>query len=477
MGMIWSIAWKNVWRSKRRSLVVITAVTLGTVAGVFTAGFMKGWVDERVDSAINTEVSHIQVHNKNYLINEELQYTVPNGAELTAYLKSNKNVKAFSNRLKVMTMASTSNGSTGLKLQGIHLDQEKAVSNIYKKLQPDGGSYLNHEKHNRVVISDKTAEQLRIKTYMITNDVLDSLKILEIPASIVDKLDSIKGERFLTKKLFKSKLQNLLTKKEQSAHGRSIIETSKHYRLRTKIVFTFTGNDGQMVYQAFRLAGVYKTTNTAFDQMNAYVLYNDLANLLGFKRNVFHETAVILNEENELKPFKNKLMDRFPDLSILDWKELAPDAGMMSQYMDFYYYIIMGFILFALAFGIINTMLMAILERLKELGMLMAIGMNKKKVFNMIMLETVFLTMVGAVAGMLIGAVLIYITGQTGINLTSVGEGMEAMGFAAVIHPGIEWHFFFGISLLVVLTAVLSSLIPARKALKLNPADAIRIDM
>lgn len=475
--MIWNIAWKNVWRNKRRSLVVITAVTLGTIAGVFTSGLMKGWVDQRIKSAIHTEVGHLQIHNKNYLINEEIQYTIPDDEKLSQYLSTNSKVLSFAKRLKVMTMASTSYGSTGLKLQGINLSQEMAVSDIAQKIQTDGGHFLDEGSHNKVVISDKTAEQLRIKTYMITTDVIDSLVGIEVPKQVLAKLDSLLGKRFVTKKLFKSTLESLLSTKEQNKYGRKILETSRHYRLRNKIVFTFTGKDGQMVYQAFRVAGIYKTSNTMFDQMNAYVLYNDLYNLLGFDRNVYHETAVILKDEDDLNDVKNDIRNKFSNLSILDWKELAPDAGMLSEYMDFYYYFIMGFILFALAFGIINTMLMAILERLKELGMLMAIGMNKKKVFKMIMLETIFLTLVGALIGMVLGALSIYITGHIGINISSVGEGMEAVGFASVIYPAIEWHFFFGVSLLVILTAVLSSLIPARKALKLKPADALRIDM
>ena len=72
---------------------------------------------------------------------------------------------------------------------------------------------------------------------------------------------------------------------------------------------------------------------------------------------------------------------------------------MMNDYMVMYYVIFIGIIMLALAFGIINTMMMTILERTKELGMLMAIGMNRKKIFSMIMLETVFLTLVGAVTG------------------------------------------------------------------------------
>ena len=160
----------------------------------------------------------------------------------------------------------------------------------------------------------------------------------------------------------------------------------------------------------------------------------------------------------------------------MTWKELAPDAGMMADIMQFYYYMIMGIIFFALAFGIINTMLMAILERVKELGMLMAIGMKKLQVFTMIMLETIFLTLTGSVVGMALGGLIINITGKTGLNFSSVEEGFEAMGWSAIVYPDIEISFFFGVTLMVIIVAILSSIIPARKALKFKPIEALRTE-
>ena len=75
-------------------------------------------------------------------------------------------------------------------------------------------------------------------------------------------------------------------------------------------------------------------------------------------------------------------MGYHPHNTVSTWKELAPDAAMMNDYMIMYYFIFIGIIMLALAFGIINTMMMTILERTKELGMLMAIGMNRRKSFQ-----------------------------------------------------------------------------------------------
>ncbi len=144
--------------------------------------------------------------------------------------------------------------------------------------------------------------------------------------------------------------------------------------------------------------------------------------------------------------------------------------------MIIYYFIFIGIIMLALAFGIINTMLMSILERTKELGMLMAIGMNRRRIFQMIMLETVFLTLVGAVAGMFSGWIITEILGKTGIHFSGWGEGFEAMGFAAKVYPVVSFGFFVFVTAMVVATAIISSLWPARKALRLNPLEALRTD-
>jgi ABC-type lipoprotein release transport system permease subunit len=474
--MIWSLSWKNIWRNKKRSLVVISAVTLGVVAGVFTAGLMKGWVDQRVEAAIYTEVSHIKIRNQDYLLNEEIKYTIPDQEKVVAELKNNPDVVAFSNRLKLTAMAASSRGNTALMLVGIDLNDEKKVSNVFEKMVPNAGTFFETDMGNPVVISDRTAEALRIKSYELSIEALDSLERSDIPKSVVSKLEPITGKKYITEKLFKKGLNTVLSKSEINKYGGAIRNAATHYRLRSKIVFTFTGTDGEMRYQTLKVCGVYKTTNAMFDQMNAFVLKNDIAPVAGFTSGENHEIGIILKEDVNARHFRDEMKGMFSGLNVMSWQDLAPDASMSSEYMNIYYYIIMEFILFALAFGIINTMLMAILERTKELGMLMAIGMNKKRVFRMIMLETIFLTMVGAIVGMILGYFVILITSHTGLDFSSVGEGFEAMGWSAMVYPEIELQFFIGVTILVIITGILSSIIPARKALSLKPIEAIRAD-
>jgi ABC-type antimicrobial peptide transport system permease subunit len=92
----------------------------------------------------------------------------------------------------------------------------------------------------------------------------------------------------------------------------------------------------------------------------------------------------------------------------------------------------------------------------------------------MIMFETVFLTLTGSLVGMAMGGLLIAITGHTGLNFSSVEEGFEAMGWSAKVYPSIETSFFMGVTVMVIAIAMLASIVPARKALKLKPVDALR---
>jgi ABC-type lipoprotein release transport system permease subunit len=183
-----------------------------------------------------------------------------------------------------------------------------------------------------------------------------------------------------------------------------------------------------------------------------------------------------LNDLESTEEVSATLKEKLSGLEVMHWKEIQPELAMMTDMVSKFYAIFMVIILAALAFGIVNTMLMVVLERTKELGMLTAIGMNKKRVFSMIMLESVFLSLVGGVTGIVISEALIFATARKGINFTSYAEGFEAMGYPAHIYPVISTSFLVTVAVLIIITGILSSIYPALKALKLDPAEALRTE-
>jgi ABC-type lipoprotein release transport system permease subunit len=226
----------------------------------------------------------------------------------------------------------------------------------------------------------------------------------------------------------------------------------------------------------FRIAGIYDIKNNMFESTHVFVKKDDLEVLTGLSPNEVHKIIIRVDQMDQSKKIADALSSQFPDLEVMNWKEIQPDLAMLTGLVQKFYAVFMVIILAALAFGIVNTMLMVVLERTKELGMLTAIGMNKKRVFSMIMLESIFLSLVGGVVGMMVSRFLILFTATNGINFSSYEEGFEAMGYSAHIYPVISPGFFITVTILIVVTGIVSSIYPALKALKLDPAEALRTE-
>lgn len=243
-------------------------------------------------------------------------------------------------------------------------------------------------------------------------------------------------------------------------------------KLHNKIVLTFQSKTGDLTAGSFRIAGIFRSRNSSFDQVTVFTRFDDLAAILGTTGGM-HEIAVVLKEGQKTNAVAAGLKKQYPSLLVQTWTELSPQMALLSGIMDQMMYIIIGIILLALMFGIINTMLMAVLERQREFGMLMAIGMNKPRVFAMIVLESVMLTCAGIPAGILFTSLTVGSLAKHGIDLSSFSKALSQYGFSNIIYPVLKQSMFMPVILMTALTAILSAIYPAIKALRFKPAEAI----
>lgn len=241
-----------------------------------------------------------------------------------------------------------------------------------------------------------------------------------------------------------------------------------------RIVLTFQDIHGDITSASFRVSGIYRTANTSNDERNVYVRQTDLLTLLG-KEGLANEVAILLHNLDDVPAFRDELKTEFAENEIRSWAQISPELNYLNQFTGLMMMILLIIILMALAFGLLNTMLMTIFERTRELGVLISVGMSKKRVFMMILLETTFLVITGSVAGSLIGAFTVNSTGKSGVDLTGFGaDAFSDFGFEPVIYPSLDQSYYLYLAMLVLITAFLASVYPAFKALKLNPADAVR---
>lgn len=242
-----------------------------------------------------------------------------------------------------------------------------------------------------------------------------------------------------------------------------------------KVVLTFETPSADLVSTTFKVVGIYEVTNTRDEETMVYLKLEDLTRLAGIPISA-NEIVVKVKDMKSLNNYITKLSGRQnnSELIIEDWETAAPDMAMVSDMIYQMDIIVTVIVLLVLAFGIVNTMLMSVLERFKELGILMAVGMNRLKIFSMIVLETIFLSLAGGIGGMLLGFLTIQLTYQTGINLRLFSEGLSGWGFKELVHPELETRVYVVITLIVIITAILASFYPAIRALSLNPSEAIR---
>lgn len=401
--MLLKVAWRNIWRNKMRSLVVIASVAVGLFAGMFMISFALGLVNQEIGTAVETQLSHIQIHNPLFPDDKDVNYTIHNGPAIIDELKKDTNVKAVSARIITTGMISSPASASGVEIHGIVPADEKAVSSISQDISK--GVYFTGAKKNEIVIGEKLAEKLDVK-------------------------------------------------------------------LHSKIVLTFQSKSGDLTAGSFRVAGIFRSRNSVFDETIVFTRFDDLAEVLGTDAGV-HEIAIILKDSKTIDAASDRLKKQYPELLIQTWQELSPEMAMLTGLFDQIMYIVITIILLALMFGIINTMLMAVLERQREFGMLMAIGMNKTRVFFMIVFESIMLTCAGIPAGILLTIGAVDYLGRHGIEMSGFSQALMQYGFSNIVYPELQTSMFLPVTLMTALTAILSGIYPALRALQFKPAVAI----
>ncbi len=404
---ILKISWRNIWRNRLRSSIIILAVTVGIFGGLVSTGIMKGMVMGLINNSLENQTSHIQIHNKQFVENNEVGFLMTQTDKLLTDISRDPEVKSACERTKTFGMASTASKAAGVMVNGIDPEKEKTVTGIWKKLIKDKGTYFESNKRNRIVISEKLAKKLNAK-------------------------------------------------------------------IKSKIVITFQDYDGNLTGASFKVEGIYRTQNSMFDGQNVFVRKTDLDKLLDMPPHTAHEIAILLKNYQHTETEVTHIKKIVPDYLVQGWPEIDPYLQVSASMVDFMLYIFMLIILIALGFAIVNTMLMVILERTKELGMIMAIGMNKFKVFKMIFYETTLLAIIGTFVGIVISAVFTLYFGRHGIDISIVGQGFEALGYSTVMKPYLELADYFQVLAMVIITGLIASIFPTIRALKMKPVEAIR---
>ena len=409
MSIDTKMAWRNIWRNPRRSILTIAAITFACILLVFMLSFQFGSYDAMIKSAIMIHTGNLQVQASGYHDDMNIRRVVTSPRVVGALLDKIPAVETYTFRANAFSLVSSTERTYGVMVIGVDPAAESRVSTLKSSVR--AGSYFSENDDNQALIGDLLAGNLQVGPG-------DELTVL--------------GQ----------------------------------------------GRDGSIAATVVKVKGIYSSGQDDFDRSFIHIplkTFNDVYAMRG----AVHE-VVVLGKTLKTVPLIKKavaaglsnIKSKYP-LVALDWQELMPGL-IQGIKVDLVSGLIFYFILVVVvAFSILNTFLMAIFERTREFGVLMAMGTTPLRLTRLIMLESVTMILVGIIVGVIGGCLITWYFQAHGILIAGPSEMMSQYGLPERLYPRLSWLSVFAGPAVVFVITVFTALIPALKIRRLRPVEAL----
>ncbi len=440
--MYWVMGWRNIWRNKRRSAITIGAMAFSVTLLVFFFGFMASWMGQMEENVIGMSVGDIQIHHAQYLADQNLYQLVPDADALLEELHGH----GFAAATRVYgygLMASDESGkSAGAQFKGISLANEPTVTLLHRDRNLLNGRFLTGE--TRLELPDTT----------------------EAAGSFDDPLGGDEG--------YAAEAEALVV--GQVVLGKKLAHTLSVGPGDTVNVVTMSA-DGTMGNELFDVIGVFKNFSELEDRSLALVTRDDYQRLFRLPDDQVHEIAIRRPEGTDLQESRAAITGLAADRGeARTWQEILPAIAEMVTFQRTIM-VLFGFMMYIGAgLLIMNSTLMMVFERIREFGVMKAIGLRPLQILVLVFFETFWMSVVAGIAGIAAGVPLTLWVGKVGIDLTSMapdGFAMSGTVFDPVMYARVTVDSIYLPFLMLLAVAFASALYPAVKAAVIEPVKAI----
>ncbi len=405
------LAWRNIWRHPKRTVLTLLAAAFAGTILVFFTGLQLSSYDASISAVTKLYTGHLQVQIEGYSAKPQMELALKNPLDLAERIRKHPLVTAVAVRGNGFAIASSTDRSYGAQVVGVEPTNEPLVSTIPNVIR--SGRYLSSTSEEESVIGSTLARNLKIS-------VGDSITLLGqgSDGSLAATVVPVVG-------LFESGSRDF---------DRGLIQLPLAY---FQDVFSMQNRAHSIVVSSSNL-----------DELG--VLQSELANLVA--------------------PFSSDTRA----LSVLRWDQILPglkqaiELDLASSWLFYLSLIVI------VAFSVLNTFLMSILERTREFGIMMAIGCNARNIFLMLLLEAFLLTTTGIVLGIACGSALILYFGAVGFSIPGAEEIAKAWNLPAMLFPKLSAPALLFAPSVILAASLLSILYPALCLWKLTPANAVR---
>jgi len=332
-----------------------------------------------------------------------------------------------------------------------HIEDPEAVRRVLEDILPDGASWTERLRVNAIANNARNAAGVTL---------VGILPEEEARVSFIGKAVT-RGDYLARGDDYGILVGKALLEDFDTRLGRRLVLMSRDMR-------------GEVASRAFRITGVFQSEMEATEKSFVFVSMEAAREMLGLERGV-SEFAVLLPGHGAADDAAATLKEKLPTppLSVETWKTLLPMVRLVLEMYDSFILIWFLVVFVAMAFGIVNTLLMAVFERIREFGLMKALGMKPGGVVRGVLSESFLLLLLGTTAGNVLGLLTVKILAGTGIDLSSLAAATEYVGMPRVIIPQIKSWDLVSANVVVLVLGLAVSLYPALKAARITPVEAL----
>jgi len=244
-------------------------------------------------------------------------------------------------------------------------------------------------------------------------------------------------------------------------------------KLGHKLIIMSQDTGKQIASRAFRIKGVFRTEQRATEKQYVFVTKSAAQAMLKLGSSI-SEISVLLPEDASPSQVAAELQKALPaTYEVLTWRQLLPILNGYLKMMDSFVLIWYVVVFVAMGFGIINTTLMAVFERIREFGLLKSLGLKPINIIKGVMVESFFLLIIGAAIGNALGLLSVWALSFHGIDLSALSQGAEFLGMGRFLFPEVHMKDLLTANLVVIVLGLVVSLYPAAKAARFTPVEAL----
>lgn len=250
------------------------------------------------------------------------------------------------------------------------------------------------------------------------------------------------------------------------------IELAKTLKVQigSKVVFSTQDSQGEINAMALRVRGIVQTANMALDNRAIYVEKSQLYTFLNVPKT--HAIQIAVRGENA--QLYQTIKKRYPNLDVLNFLELNPMMQQMEDIMVIFNGVTFIIVMLVVFMGILGVMYVSILDRIREFGIMLSIGMHYRYIRMQILLEALLVGVIGYLLGGLLGVLILLYLKNNGIDLSAFADGLESFGMNTTIYGHIKLSYFTTTLVAIVTASLLSVWLPLRRIKKLNPIEVIK---